>query len=182
MTGDKTELIVMSDKGILRRTHTCRYDPTFVLKPGDCIRSHPIVAQNEDVILEFVSIIDERHVLWKRSLKKDETVWVNMVGDAVVSVIENQFLQGTDQLKKLPKGAYSVVEVAPDLFVYLQDGKLKNSAATSAISGDWSTYPGKFVEVAFVNGRLHVLTDQGRVYAKKYALQRKNRCIESFRR
>lgn len=166
LTGDKTKLTVMSDKGILRKAYTCRYDPTFVLKPGDCIRSHPIVAQNKDVILEFVSITDESHILWKRSLKKDETVWVNMVGDVVVSVIENRFLQGTDKLKKLPKGAYSVVEVSPDLFVYLQDGKLKHTAATSAISGDWSTYPGKFVEVAFVNGRLHVLTDRGRVYAK----------------
>ena len=67
LTGDKTELTVMSDKGILRKNHTCRYDPTFVLKPGDCIRSHPIVAQNEDVILEFVSIIDESHILWKRT-------------------------------------------------------------------------------------------------------------------
>ena len=167
LTGDKTELIVMSDKGILRKNHTCRYDPTFVLKTGDCIRSHPIVAQGEDVILEFVSIIDESHVLWKRSLKKDEVVWVNMVGDLVVSVIENQVLRSTDQLEKLTKeGAYSVVEVAPDLFVYLQEGKLKHSAATSAISEDWRAYPGKFVEVAFVNGRLHVLTDQGRVYAK----------------
>ena len=182
LINDKIELRSQVVNGTLRRTFDRRYDSEVILKQSDSIKSKQILACDTDVVLRWVGVQTPTTVLSECELKKGESLWVNTVDGIVVSVIENYVSSSSEERSHLPRDAYSIVEISPNLFVYLRDGRLKQNASTTAIDERWRSYPGKFVELSTIDGKLYALTDRGNVFTRNQIIPDKTVTLSRLRR
>lgn len=182
LNGYRNQVETRIINGALCTETRCLYDPQYILKSEDQIKSREIRAKSEGVVFQLISATDRKTVLWEKALEKNECVWVNTVGDVVVSVIENQFLTDGDKRLQLPDGAYSIVEVSPNLFVYLLDGKLQQTSTTSRLDERWYSYRESYVELSLINGRVYLLTEHGDVYTKRQEILEKTVSLKRLRR
>ena len=182
LTNDKIELRSQVVNGTLQRSFDFRYDSEVLLKQSDSIKSKQILACDTDVVLRWVSVQTPTTILSECELKKGESLWVNTVDEIVVSVIENHVSSSSEERSHLPHDAYSIVEISPNLFVYLRDGRLKQNANTTAIDERWKSYSGKFVELSSINGKLYALTDRGNVLTRNQIISDKAVTLSRLRR